>query len=163
MRILLASNGSPSCKMDEVRRDIYINGTRITGCVHSDEEYRKNVTIIIVLTTVIPMSVVLIVLACCLLRKWHPPCCSRPPAMDEQYIIQCLGDDMDAFLTGHITKRIKEAIGEARAKDGPLTNGKFESYFRHHVNRAKCDFDDFDAWLENVCFEIRNIQPPCSF
>jgi len=155
------SSSSTSCGMDEKRTNIYINGTRIAGCVHSEDEFNKNLAII--LGVLIPVAfIVIIFIGCCAFNNYLTnkcECCYKSVSTkeDDAYVESHLGkDSLYDFKQGNFTPHIIDVIARARAQDGPTTNGKFMSYFQHHVAPEKKQ----DAlWVSNKSFELCNIQP----
>lgn len=155
------------CKSDEKRVDVYINGTRLVGCEHSDAEQRKYTAIMIGL--LVPFGVFLACALFCIFRsRCRDACCTAvqdrldarldeaAAKEDDEYVRNRLGVQLHDFVAGQLTEDVKFAIGQARAQDGPLTNGRFARFFQRHV--VKRDMAN-PSWMATKCFEIVNIQP----
>lgn len=153
MRQLLTTTGV-SCRMDETRSTVIVNGTRLVGCVHSDAAYRKNVIFIVMFC--VAFGLLLVLFFGCIACTYVP----RPLKLlemqntkeDDDYIERCLKQHVHDFRAGVVTGEIKELIGQARAQDGPSVNGRFEAYFRRNVVKDS-------EYVEARCFDIRNVQP----
>ena len=157
----MRSGGSYYCSDHEKRTNIYINGTRIPGCIHTDD---NTSTLIIVLSVMMPIAAMFIaVILCWACRKSNV--CSDPlekafneanAKADDLFVREHLGTHTQDLLVGNITQEVKDIIADARAKHGPLSNNRFEHFVRRHV--VKREISD-PNWMEKLCFQIRNIQP----
>lgn len=164
MRHLLrtSSSSSSSCDIDERKVNIFINGTRVQGCVHSDAEYKKRISIL--LGVLIPVGILICVLWCymcfadtCKQNRKHKYDQVRENKEEDELVQEVLGPHLLNFLDGHLTDDIKRIIGMARSKYGPMTNTKFVNYFRRHTVQKQTLLDHVS--IDAISFEIQNIQP----
>lgn len=134
--------GTSSCYLDEKKVNVYVNGTRVTACVYSDAEYKKNLAIL--LGCLLPIAVLIVcMLACCCMVKFSKNKCFQQlyqrfyqrffEHKNNQRLVthieMTLGDDAAADLrNGNITEKVASVIAEARRTKGPMANEEFIKY-----------------------------------